>query len=127
MNKILSLKESFKEAAHSRVFIALWAVIVLQVCAMIGLVFVMGRIGQPGTPVRYDGFSATNISLDNGLYLTVFAIWAVIFAILNIVISLKTYGFRGRQVALIILWLTVSILLIATVFAVALLSAGSAY
>ena len=127
MNKILSLKESFKEAAHSRVFIVLWAIIVLQVCVMAALVFINGRIGQPGTPVRYDGFSDTNISLDNGLYLLFFVVWAVIFAFFAIAISLKIYGLRGRQIALIILWMTIGILLIATVLIMALLGAGSAY
>lgn len=127
MSKTLTLRESFNRAARSRVFVVLWVIIALLAIVVSALTIIMGHIGQPGTPVRYDGFSSTGISLDNGLYLVVFAIWAILIAVLNIFISLKVYGLRGRQMALMVLWFTVALLLIATVFIIALLGAGSAY
>ena len=119
--------KSFKAAAGSRVFVVLWIMILLQVLSIVTLVFVMGRIGEPGTPVRFDGFSSTGIFLNNGTYLINFAVWSVIVAVLNIFISLKVYSYRGRQIALTILWFTIVLLAVATVFVVALLNTGNTY
>jgi len=127
VDKELSIKESFKAAAHSRVFVVLWVIILLQAISIAITVLVVGRIGEPGTPVRFDGFSSTGIFLDNGLYLIIFAFWAFIVAILNIAISLKIFGYKGRQTALAVLWLTIVLFVIAIFFIAALLSTGNAY
>ena len=122
-----TLKKSLKAAASSRVFIVLWILILLQVLGMVAFVFIIGRIGEPGTPIRFDGFSSTGIFLNNGVYLINFVVWAAIVAVLNIFISLKVYGYKGRQIALAVLWLTIVLLAIATVFVVALLNTGNTY
>ena len=127
MSKTLSLKESFKAAVHSRVFISLWIVIVLQALLLVGLVMSMGRIGAPGTPVRFDGFSTTGIFLDNGSYLLNLVAFAIIVPVINTFISLKVYSFRGRQMALTVLWITIVLMIVATIFAMALLNIGNVY
>jgi hypothetical protein len=92
---------------------------------LILLTLSLGKIGQPGVPYRYDGFSATGIFRDNGSYLLNFTLFALAIPILNSLVSLKMYAVRGRSVGLGVLWLTVVIMLVATVFVVALLNLGN--
>jgi hypothetical protein len=125
MNGKISLKNAFQQAIRSRVFLMLWAVIIIQAVILIVLTLSLGRIGQPGVPYRYDGFSATGIFRDNGAYLLNFVFFAVAIPIVNSLVSLKMYSVRGRSVGLGILWLTVAIMLSAIIFVVALLNLGN--
>ncbi|GHU08244.1 hypothetical protein FACS189431_4160 [Alphaproteobacteria bacterium] len=130
MSKVITLKEAYKEALHSRVFIALWLVIVLQVVIFLVMLFTIGRIEAPNAPIRCDGFQATHcvdggIVVANGSYLVNFAILAIIVPIINVFTSLKLYAYKGRQIGLAVLWLTIVIFIIATVFVAALLGIGN--
>lgn len=121
----MSIKQAFLHAASSRVFLTLWVIILLQIIATLVLVFSFGKIGQPGVPYRFDGFSATGIFRDNGSYLLNFALFAVVVPILNIFISLKMYAVKGRSIGIAMLWLTIVLMMIAIVFLVALLNIGN--
>jgi hypothetical protein len=125
MNGKVSLKSAFMQAIRSRVFLALWIVIIVQMAVLILLTLSLGKIGQPGVPYRYDGFSVTGIFRDNGSYLLNFIFFAVAIPILNSFVSLKMYAVRGRSVGLGILWLTVIIMLAAAIFVAALLNLGN--
>ncbi|MDR1196730.1 MAG: hypothetical protein LBL08_00415 [Candidatus Nomurabacteria bacterium] len=125
MDKTMSIKQAFLHAASSRVFLTLWVIILLQIIATLVLVFSFGKIGQPGVPYRFDGFSATGIFRDNGSYLLNFALFAVVVPILNIFISLKMYAVKGRSIGIAMLWLTIVLMMIAIVFLVALLNIGN--
>jgi hypothetical protein len=125
MNGKINLKSAFQQAIRSRVFLVLWGVILIQAVVLIVLTLSLGRIGQPGVPYRYDGFSATGIFRDNGSYLLNFIFFAVAIPIVNSLVSLKMYAVRGRSVGLGILWLTVVVMLIATIFVAALLNIGN--
>jgi hypothetical protein len=125
MNGKISFKAAFQHAVRSRVFLALWILIILQAVALVILTLSLGKIGQPGVPYRFDGFSATGIFRDNGSYLLNFVLFAIAVPILNSFVSLKMYAVRGRNVGLGILWLTVVVMLIATVFVAALLNLGN--
>jgi len=125
MNEKNTLKNAFQQAMKSRVFLALWIFIILQAIILIVLTLWLGKIGQPGVPYRFDGFSGTGIFRDNGSYLLNFVLFAVVVPILNSILSLKMYSVRGRNVGLGILWLTVVVMLVATVFVGALLVLGN--
>jgi hypothetical protein len=125
MNGKVNLKTAFTHAIRSRVFLALWMLILVQMIVLIVLTLVIGKVGQPGVPYRFDGFSATGIFRDNGSYLLNFILFAVAIPILNSLLSLKMYAVRGRTVGLGILWLTVVIMMIAIIFVVALLNLGN--
>lgn len=125
MSEKISLKTAFGQAVKSRVFLALWIFIILQAIVLILLTIGFGKIGQPGVPYRFDGFSVTGIFRDNGSYMLNFILFAVAVPILNSILSLKMYVVRGRNVGLAILWLTVVVMLIATVFVAALLNLGN--
>ena len=120
-----SLKTTFNEAIHSRVFLALFVIIIIQAIAFAILVFSMGKIGVPQVPIRFDGFSFTELFRENGSYLINFAVFGVVVAVMNILVSLKLYHTKGRAMALGVLWLTVAIFVILTVILLALLGLGS--
>jgi hypothetical protein len=125
MNKAITLKEAFRQAVSSRVFVSLWVIIALQIVLTLILLFSMGKIGQPGVPYRHDGFSDTSIYRDNGSYLLNFAFFTFFVPILNVVVSLKMYAVKGRNVGLAVLWLTIVVLSVAIVFLTALLNIGN--
>jgi hypothetical protein len=125
MDKTMSVKQAFLHAVRSRVFLTLWIIIILQIVASLILVFSFGKIGQPGVPYRFDGFSATGIFRDNGSYLLNFGLFAVVAPILNVFISLKMYAVKGRSIGIAVLWLTIVLMMITIVFLAALLNIGN--
>ena len=120
-----SLKTTFGEAIHSRVFLVLFIVIILQAIAFAALVLSLGKIGVPQVPIRFDGFSFTELFRENGSYLINFAVFGAVVAITNILVSLKLYHAKGRMVAIGVLWLTIVIFIILTIILLALLRIGS--
>ena len=124
-NNKFSLKNTFNEAIHSRVFLVLFVIIIIEAVAFIALVLSMGKIGIPQVPVRFDGFSYTGLFRENGSYLLNFVAFGIVVAATNILVSLKLYHVKGRTVAVGILWLTVVIFVILTIILIALLGIGS--
>jgi len=120
-----SLKDTFNEAIRSRVFLALFIIIAIEAIAFVILVLSMGKIGVPQVPVRFDGFSYTELFRENGSYLINFAVFGVVVAVANIMVSLKLLHTKGRTMALGILWLTIAIFIILTIILLALLRIGS--
>jgi hypothetical protein len=124
-NQTITIKQAFGQAAKSRVFITLWVVIGLQMILALILLFSVAKIGQPGVPYRYDGFSDTSIYRDNGSYLLNFGFFVLVIPFLNVLVSLKLYAVKGRNIGLAALWITVAVLTIAVVFLLALLNIGN--
>jgi len=120
-----SIKDTFLEAIRSRVFLALFIIIIIEAVVFIIFVLSMGKIGVPQVPIRFDGFSFTEIFRENGSYLINFAVFAAVVAATNILVSLKVYRTKGRNIALGVLWLTVAIFIILTIILLALLGTGS--
>ncbi|MDR2524440.1 MAG: hypothetical protein LBC95_02785 [Candidatus Nomurabacteria bacterium] len=124
--RVDQIKSALRETAKSRVFVTLWVVIILQALLLLILVLTIGRIGEPGVPVRHNGFEcATCVNSENGSYLLNFVFLAAIIPVVNILVSLKLYTVRGRNIALVVLWLTMAVFAVATVFTLALLNRGN--
>ena len=121
----ITLRDAFKEAVKSRVFMTLTIIVLVQLVVFLILLFTMGKIGSVQVPVRYDGFSYTELFRDNGSYLLNFAFFGVVVFIANILVALKMYSKKGRLATLAILWLTIAIFLIATILLISLLGVGS--
>jgi hypothetical protein len=121
------LKGAFREAVKSRVFLTLWVIIIIQTVLFLIIVLSMGRIGEPGVPVRHNGFEcATCINSDNGSYLLNFVFLAIVLSVVNVLVSLKLYSVKGRNIALTVLWLTIVVFAIALFFVLGLLNRGNA-
>lgn len=125
MDKKLTIIEAAKQATSSRVFVLLWVVLAIEAISLIALTLMYAKIGQPGVPYRYDGFSAEGIFRDNGGYLLNFLLFAAAVPILNSLISLKMYVIKGRNIGLAVLWLSVTIMTVAIVFVAALFGLGN--
>jgi len=125
MDKKMTISTAAKHAVKSRVFMALWVVLVLEAIALVVLTFALAKIGQPGVPYRYDGFSTAGIFRDNGSYLLNFALFAAVIPVVNSLVSLKLYAVKGRSIGLAVLWVSVVIMAVAIVFAAALFGLGN--
>jgi hypothetical protein len=112
----MKVKNLFLDAVKSRIFVALWAVILIQVVSLIILVAVNIHSNQLQIPVRFNAFSATQYFRDQWYYLFNFIFFAVVVFLTNIFISLRILEIKGRHLALGFLWFTVATLLIATIF-----------
>lgn len=116
-------KSLFKEALHSRSFMALWGIMLLQIILLMILASIYIHPGQQ-VPVRYSAFAEMQYFRAQWFYLLNFVIFGLAVFGFNSLISLKLLGVKGRHMALSFLWLsiivlTVAILLIAAVLRVA--------
>ena len=125
MNKSLTIKLAAKQAVKSRVFLILWAVLVIEMIIIIALTLAYAKIGQPGVPYRYDGFSTEGIFRDNGGYLLNFLAFGIAVPVINSLVSLKVYMIKGRNMSLAVLWLTIVVMVVAIVFMLALFGLGN--
>jgi hypothetical protein len=117
----MKVKSIFLEAIKSRVFVALWVVILIQVISLITLVAINVHPSQLQIPVRFDAFSTTQYFRDQWFYLFNFILFGVVVLFTNGLISLKILEVKGRHLALGFLWFTVAILMIATILIAAVL------
>lgn len=117
----MSIKPLLLEAIKSRIFVALWVVILLQTIALVILVAVNVHPSQLQVPVRFDTFSTTQYFRDQWFYLFNFIGFGVVMLSVNGLISLKILEVKGRHLALSFLWLTAAMLLIAIVLIAAVL------
>lgn len=125
MDTNLTIKTAIKQASKSRVFVALWIVLLIEAIILIVFTFMFAKIGQPGVPYRYDGFSNEGIFRDNGSYLLNFLLFAIVVPVLNSVISLKMYAIKGRNLGLATLWISIVIMIVAIIVAAALFGLGN--
>lgn len=125
MNKNITIKVAAKQALKSRVFVILWVALLIEAIILIAVTLLFAKIGQPGVPFRYDGFSTEGIFRDNGGYLLNFLAFAVVVPVLNTLLSLKMYAVKGRNIGLAVLWLSIVIMTIAIVFVSALFGLGN--
>jgi hypothetical protein len=111
----MKVKNLFLEAIKSRIFVALWIVILIQTISIVVLVAVNAHPNQLQIPVRFNAFSTTQYFRDQWFYLLNFVFFAVAVFFINGLISLKILDVKGRHLALSFLWLTIAILLIAAI------------
>lgn len=110
---------------RDRSFWAAWTVIglVLVIIIAIGAVYI--RPSDLQVPVRYSGFGISHFYRDKWFYQITFIVFALVVAVFHTLISAKLFQVKGRQFALGFLWLTGVILLIGTVFILAILRIAS--
>ncbi|MCL2280980.1 hypothetical protein FWC31_03835 [Candidatus Saccharibacteria bacterium] len=117
----MKIKNTLREAAKSRTFVALWVLMLVQVVVLVILISMNVYSRQLQIPIRFDAFSIEKYFRDQWFYLFNFIIFGVMVFFLNGLISLKILDIKGRQLALSFLWVTIVILFIATVLMAAIL------
>jgi hypothetical protein len=117
----MKVKSVFFEAIKSRTFVALWVLMLLQVTTLIILVATSVHPNQLQIPVRFDAFSNQLYFRDQWFYLFNFIAFGLVVFSVNSLISLKILDVKGRHLALGFMWITVAVLLIATILIAAVL------
>jgi hypothetical protein len=117
----MNVKTTFLEAIKSRVFVALWVLMLIEVIVLVILVAMNIHPGQLQIPVRFDAFSTQQYFRDQWFYLFNFIAFGAVVFITNSLISLKILDIKGRHLALGFQWATVVVLLITTILIAAVL------
>ena len=117
----MKVKTLFKEALKSRLFVGISILILIQTIFLVVLVSINIHPTSVQIPVQYSAFNPTLYSREQWYYLFFFSIFAVLVLIINLLTSLKILEIKGRSLMLSYLWLTSSILFIATIMTAALL------
>lgn len=116
----MTIKETFSKAWRDRTFILLWAaLIILAVIVIVGGAFTI-RPSELQVPTRYSAFGITNFYRDKWYYALGFLAFAVVVAVMHVLISLKLYSVKGRRLAVAFLWLSLLVMAMAaaTIFAI---------
>lgn len=86
------------------------------VIAIIVIALIYIRPGELRVPVRYSRFDSKNYSLEQWFYLLNFVVYGLVVFAAHFGISAKLYQTKGREFALGFVYVGTTILLIATVF-----------
>lgn len=99
---------------RDRMFIILFVAMVL--IAFVLVISTSLRIGpnELQVPVRYSSFGVTHFYRDKWYYLITFVVAGLAVAILHTLIALKLYDQKGRDLALMFMWLGVGVVGIAS-------------
>ena len=113
------MRETFKQATHSRLMMLIWAIIIFQVLFLVTYVSFNIHPSQLQLPVRFRAFSETQYYREQWFYVLNFVAFAVIFLATNFTVALKLLKLKGRHLTIAFQWLNVAILAIATVLILA--------
>lgn len=117
----MELKSLFKEASHSRAFIALWGVMFVQIITLVIIASLYIHTNQLQVPVRYSAFAEKQYFRSDWIYLFNFIGFGVVVFVMNSLISLKLLGIKGRHLTLSFLWTAILVLAVAIVLIAAIL------
>lgn len=113
-----TIKEATKDALHSRFFVALTIICLIEMLVMAIIAFTNVRTGLTiKTHCEVVGRAAIDCTSADAQwwYIFNFAIFPLVVFVVNTLVSLKLLAMKGRQLALCWLWLTVLIGLVVVV------------
>ena len=111
----MNFKHTLTQALSDRAFFFVWLLMTLLVVVIIVLGATYIRPSDLQLPVRYSSFGITNFYRDKWYYLISFILFGLLVLVMHTGISLRLLSAKGRSFALAFLWMTVAMLLIASV------------
>ena len=111
----MNFKHTLTQALSDRAFFFVWLLMTLLVVVIIVLGATYIRPSDLQLPVRYSSFGITNFYRDKWYYLINFILFGLLVLVMHTGISLRLLAAKGRSFALAFLWMTVAMLLIASV------------
>ena len=111
----MNFKHTLTQALSDRAFFFVWLLMTLLVVVIIVLGATYIRPSDLQLPVRYSSFGITNFYRDKWYYLISFILFGLLVLVMHTGISLRLLAAKGRSFALAFLWMTVAMLLIASV------------
>ena len=106
-------------AIKDRAFLAVVIVMIALVLIMVMTTALHIHPSELQVPVRFSSFSFQRYYTDKWYYLLSFVLLGIIMMVAHIFIALKLYLQKGRELALMFMWLGVSIVVIAAITIVA--------
>jgi len=117
----MKVKNILLEAAKSRIFVALWVLMLVETIVLVIMIATNIYPRQLQIPIHFDAFSTEQYFRDQWFYLFSFIIFGIGVFFVNSLISLKILDIKGRHLALSFLWITIAVLFIVTVLIAAIL------
>jgi len=117
----MKVKNILLEAVKSRIFVALWVLMLVEIIILVILVAMNIYPRQLQIPIHFDAFSTEQYFRSQWFYLFNFIAFGITVFVLNTLIGLKILDIKGRHLALGFLWTTVTVLSIATILIAAVL------
>lgn len=108
------MRDSFKQATHSRMMMLIWSIIVAQMILLIVIISINIHPSQLQLPFRFSEFSSTQYFREQWFYILNFLFFAIVFLVVNFVVAIKILEIKGRHLTLAFQWLNVAILAIIT-------------
>ena len=112
-------------AADRPFFAALIGVFVAGIIYMLVMGFTL-QVRDVQVYVRYTAFGEAHFYKDHWQYMLTFVLFGVVVAVGHIVLMLKLFNINRRQTAMLVGWLGMGILIVALVYALAVMSLGRA-
>jgi hypothetical protein len=111
----MNIKQAFQAAVKDRTFVVVAIIMIVLALILVISAALNIRPNELQVPVRFSSFSVTRYFTDKWYYLISFVVMGLAMAILHVLIALKVYAQKGRELALLFMWLGVSIIIIAAV------------
>ena len=117
--------QSFKELLTNRHLTVLSTILVLLALSFMVYIVVAVKPSELQLVVRYTAYGVTHIYREQWFYLLSFAAFSLAVAFFHIALAIKTYITKGHQLAVMILWLGIGIVILAWVTSFALINVWS--
>lgn len=121
----MNIKENFKLILADRGYLTAVVVLLLVTIGIVIMGAINIRPSELQIPVRYTSFGITNFYRDRWYYLLTFLLFAIVIAAMHILVSVRLFAAKGRGLAVSFIWLSVIVLIIASVFIFAVLRVAS--
>lgn len=121
----MNIKENTKLILADRPYLTSVVALLLVTLAIVVMGAFNIRPSELQIPVRYTSFGITNFYRDRWYYLLSLVLFAVVVAIMHILVSIRLYQAKGRDLAVSFIWLSVIVLIIASIFIFAVLRVAS--
>lgn len=119
------IKQSFKELLSNRQLTVMAGVLLLLAFAFTVYIILTVKPSEVPLVTHYTAFGVAHLYRDQWFYLFLFAVFALIVAIVHIALMIKMYNQKGYQMALLIGWAGVGVLLFAWVIAASIINVWS--
>jgi len=112
---VASVKNSFKELLTNRYLTVLSAVVFVLALGLVVFILATVRPHDIQQVVHATTFGVTRLYVNQWYYLYNFALFALIVAVLHVVLAIRLYVTKGHPLALLFAWMAVGIILFAWV------------
>jgi hypothetical protein len=120
-----TIKQSFKELITNRYLTVLTVITLILALAFTGYILLNVHPSELQLVTHYTAYGVTHLYRDQWYYLFVFGGFALLVAILHVMIAIKMYITKGHPLAIMFAWMGIGIIIFAWVTAFSIINVWS--